>query len=383
MMSKSICIVSAQYKPHVGGVEQYVENFSKELVRLGNSVTLITSSAEGLPFYQEDEGIKIYRLPSFQLMNGRFPVLKHNRKLIEFTKTIMAEKFDVMLINTRFYTLSLYGVRLAGKMKIRSIILDHGTGHLNTGGKITTKLGEAYEHAITWIEKRYCKEFAGVSRATLGWLRHFHIKSDLVLYNSIDVNEFNDLKEGSRENYRKRFNIPQDDILISFVGRLTVEKGIEELTRAVARVNKAGKTNVWLIAAGDGYLYEKMNQIKNNNIFFVGQIGKEDVAELLAESDIFCLPSVSEGFPTTVLEAAVSDNFIISTYNGGTKELIKDSRYGIILPDNSSEGIYKALIKVLEKKEYRKSAAKMCYDRVVNTYTWNYTVKKFLDFLNI
>ena len=109
-----------------------------------------------------------------------------------------------------------------------------------------------------------------------------------------------------------------------------------------------------MIAAGEGYLKEKLENISNDNIFFTGNLCKEDVVALLCESDIFCLPSVSEGFPTTVLEAAVCDNYIVSTYRGGTRELIKDESYGLILPDNQWEALSKALEDLIDKKEYMK-----------------------------
>ena len=377
---KSICIVSSQYLPHLGGVEQYVDNFARELVSLGNRVTIITSEIKGAKEYEVEGNLRIIRLPSIPFMGGRFPVLKCNNKLREWTKIIKNEKYDVMLVNTRFYFLSLYAVILAKKMNLRCIILDHGTSHLNTGGKITSKLGEVFEHCITWLEKRYVKEFAGVSGAVLEWIQHFNINSETILYNSINVDEFNNIKKNTKRNFRLEYNIPEYAVVISFVGRFTIEKGIEELVKAILKINETRK-DVYLLAAGSGYLFDKLTPVINDNIFFVGSLIKEDVVAMLKACDIFCLPSVSEGFPTTVLEAAVCDNFIISTYRGGTKELIKSSEYGIILPDNNWEGLYEAIMDVADKKEYRLSAALRCKNDIEKNYTWNATAKKFLSIL--
>lgn len=379
-MKKSVCIVSSQYLPHVGGVENYIDNFAKELVRQGNEVTIVTSYIEGTKKHEWKNGIEIFRMPTLQLMNGRFPVKKYNRESRKLTKLLKSRKYDVMLVNMRFYVLSLYAVRLAKKMKIRCIMLDHGTSHLNTGGRLTSKLGEAFEHVITWLEKRYCKEFAGVSYATLDWVKHFHINSDTVLYNSIDVDEFEEIKAKQGRSFRKEYGIPEDDIIISFVGRITIEKGIEELAQAVDRITKK-RDDVWLLAAGTGYLEEKINDIGNKRIHLVGKLSKKDVVALLKESNIFCLPSVSEGFPTTVLEAVVCGNYIISTYRGGTKELIKNKDYGIILEDNEPEKIYNAIMEVLDGKIDMEKSVQMCYKSIVENYTWSQTVRKFLELL--
>jgi len=378
---KSICIVSSQCLPHIGGIEQYVDNFSRELVRRGHFVTVLTSEMKDVPDYEKDGNFEIYRLPSMPMMEGRFPVLKYNRKLRRFNKEFKKRKFDIMLVNMRFYVISLYAVRLAKKMHVRCIMLDHGTSHLNTGGKISSKLGEWFEHSITWLEKKYCKEFAGVSRATLKWIQHFHIKSDIVLYNAIDVDKFNQIKKKAKKDFRKELGIPENDIIIAFVGRITIEKGIRELVHVVNKINQTRK-DVWLIAAGKGYLTKELTAIKCDHIHLVGQISMENVIALLQTSEIFCLPSVSEGFPTCVLEAAMCNSFVITTFRGGAKEFIINRDYGIILPDNNEEGLYRAIMQVLSQKKYREHAVRLCYQRVLENYTWEQTVNSFLTLLD-
>ena len=235
---KKICLVSSQYLPHVGGVENYVFNLSKELASRGHLVTIVTSQIAGVPSYEQNGNIEIYRLPTKQFMNGRFPVLKYNKELRAFTKEFRKRQFDVMLVNMRFYFISLYAVRLAKKMKVRCIMLDHGSSHLNTGGKLTTKMSEWFEHGITFLEKRYCKEFAGVSKVSLEWLRHFGIRSELLLNNAVDIESFERYKAAPVRDFREEYHIPKDDIVISFVGRITVEKGIRQLVNAVKRINE-------------------------------------------------------------------------------------------------------------------------------------------------
>ncbi len=378
---KSICIVSSQYLPHVGGVENYVDNLSRELARRGHQVTILTSHIDGVPDYEHKEGIEIFRLPTKQYMGGRFPVLRHNRALRAFTKQFRTRNFDVMLVNMRFYFISLYAVRLAKKMGVRCIMLDHGSSHLNTGGKLTTKLSEWFEHGITFLEKRYCKEFAGVSKASLEWIGHFGIKSELLLTNAVDIEAFEAYKMNPVCSFREQYGIPKDDIVISFVGRLTVEKGIDRLVNALKRINEE-RRDVWLLAAGNGYLLEKLEPIKSPNTHFVGQIGTDRVAALLSESDIFCLPSFSEGFPTCVIEAGVCRSFVITTYRGDAKEIVLDRDHGIILPDNNEEGLYQAIREVLDRKEYRAKATDLCYERIIQNYTWKHTADRFLALLD-
>lgn len=381
MEKKSICLVSSQFLPHVGGVENYVDHLSRGLAERGHEVTIVTSLSDGLPEYEKNGNIEIYRLPSYQFMNGRFPVLKKGKRLKQLKSQIMKKHYDIMLVNMRFYFISLWALKLAKKMGVRAVMLDHGSSHLNTGGKLTSKLGELFEHWITAREKRYCKEFAGVSRESLRWIKHFGIESDILLPNAVDDKQFSEYIKAPVRSFREEYGIPKDDIVISFVGRLTLEKGIKPLVNVVKRINES-RRDVWLFAAGGGYLYDELSNTKSENTHLIGQVPSSEVAALLKESDIFCLPSFSEGFPTCVLEAIMCGSYIVTTQRGDAKEIVKDREYGIILPDNNEEGLYNALVSVLDEREHRENAVKLCYDIVINNYTWDKVTDNFISFVD-
>lgn len=377
-MSKSICLVSSQYLPHIGGVENYVFNLSRELASRGHNVTIITSQIEGVPKYEKNGNIEIYRLPSYQLMGGRFPVLKSNKETKRIKKELLDKHFDLMLVNMRFYFISLWALKLARKMGVKAIMLDHGSSHLNTGSALTTKLSELFEHWITWREKKYCKHFAGVGKTTLEWIKHFKIDSDLILSNAVDLEAFESHKENQVRNFREEYKIPSNAIVLSFVGRLTVEKGVRELVNVMKRVNET-RPDVYCLLAGSGYLLEEMEKIKSDNTIFVGSLKTPEVASLLCQSDIFCLPSYSEGFPTCVIEACVCGSYIITTHRGDAKEIVINDEYGIILPDANEGGLYNAIMRSLDNKEHRDNATRLCYDRVINNYTWKHTASTLLS----
>ena len=81
----------------------------------------------------------------------------------------------------------------------------------------------------------------------------------------------------------------------------------------------------------------------------------DNIVALLKETDIFCLPTVfPEGLPTSVLEAIACKCFVITTDRGGSKEVIINRDYGIIMNSNESEEVYKNLVEVLnDEKSYK------------------------------
>ena len=381
MSNKSICLVSAQYLPHVGGVENFVYNISRELAGRGHEITIITSGYGDLPTYEKDGNIEIYRLPSLSLMNGRFPVLKRSRELKELKAVLSLKHIDIMLINVRFYFLSLTMAKLAKRLGIRSVIMDHGSSHLNTGGRLTTKLSEWFEHWITWREKKHCKEFVGVSKESLRWIKHFKIDASYQIPNAIDVSKFDGYLAENTRSFRAEYGVPEGAVLICFVGRITVEKGVRELINVMNRINET-RDDVYLLLAGDGYLTEELSKIKSEATHFVGRINASDVAALLRDSDIFCLPSYSEGFPTSVIEASLCGSFVVTTAKGDAKEIIKSRDYGIILPDANEEGLYEALMSVLDEREYREAAIARAREVVLNNYTWYHSANALLNLIN-
>lgn len=380
-MSKNYCIFSAQYLPHMGGVERYTYYLAKELIACGHSVTVVTSLMDGLQVREQTDGIEIFRLPGFNLMNGRLPVLKYSKELKKTEKILKERDFDFVVINTRFYLMSLYASRFAYKNNIKCAVVEHGTSHLTFNNALLDIFEKIYEHGITAFLKHYCKSYYGVSKACCDWSRHFGIDSKGVLYNSIDVNEIEQLVNNPIEDYRKKYNA-ENNIVITFTGRMIKEKGIYELISAVSNLKADRK--ITLFMAGDGpelANIERMKKSKDSGaeVITLGRIDFQHIAALLKASDIYCLPSVSEGFPTSVLEAAAAGCFVITTYNGGARELIVDGDSGIIIPDNSVANVTGALQRAVSDEEFRKYASMRAYEAVNDKFTWRSTAEKLIS----
>ena len=114
-MRKRYCIFAAYYLPHLGGIERYVYNLATKLVERGEHVTIVTSQVSGLPLCEMKEGIEIYRLPSYDLLGGRFPIAKWNDDTRKIFHVLSQKHFDLVIINARFYVLSILAAQFARK----------------------------------------------------------------------------------------------------------------------------------------------------------------------------------------------------------------------------------------------------------------------------
>ena len=110
----TICYFSAQYLPTVGGVERYTWNLARRTVAAGHRAIVVTSALPNLPEHEIDgDGIEIYRLPVWPVMNGRFPVIKPGARFHALTAQIWAQKPDFCVVQTRMYTQSVWAARAA------------------------------------------------------------------------------------------------------------------------------------------------------------------------------------------------------------------------------------------------------------------------------
>lgn len=377
-MKKSFCLFCANYLPNLGGVERYVYNLSKSLINMGHDVTVVTSNVFDLPDYEIDEnGIEIFRMPCYNFMKGRYPILNKNDKFKELDKKLSQKYFDLVVINARFYIHSLYAASFADKNKIKCITIEHGSTHLSVDNKILDFVVAHVEHFVTVLLKKKCKDYYAVSNVAGEWSGHFGIKSKGTLYNAVDIESIVDAKNKYVCDYRKEYKIPATATIITYTGRLLKIKGVYELLDAFKQINR---DDVYLVYAGDGPEMEELKSKACERVIFLGQIDFDHIVSLLDSSDIYCLPSVSEGMSTSVLEAIATKTFVITTYNGGARELITDEKYGIIAMSNSVEETKNAIEKALDKN-YRNEACENAYQKLLDGFTWQKTAEKLESLL--
>ena len=375
-----ICIFAAQYFPHLGGVERYTYNLSKKLIELGNEVTVVTSNVQHLQEYEKMDGVPVYRMPCINLLYGRYPVLKFNNSFFKIHRILRKKEFDFVIVNTRFYIHSVYGQWFGRTQNAKVITIDHGTSHLSVNNKVLDYIGGIYEHAITKVGQMFCKEYYGVSKACTEWLKHFHIKAKGVLYNSVDLDTIQKILDEHDERYREKYAVNRDAVVITFTGRLLPEKGIPQLLEAMKRINRE-RENVYLFIAGDGDLEKLVNDNKTSNIIPLGRLSFEEVIKLLSETDIFCLPSFSEGFSTSILEAIACKCFVVTTERGGARETFPSDDYGIVIKNNDVDILTNALLDAIDDEDRRKKAVDLASNRLKDNYTWDIVAAKVMKLL--
>jgi len=176
-----------------------------------------------------------------------------------------------------------------------------------------------------------------------------------VIYNGsatgVDLNKYNfDKRESWRQEIRSKFNIPENAFVFGFVGRLAIEKGINELLEAFNGLDTKGQ-DVYLMLVGPEYNSALLNQqhlkqAQNNpKIIFVGSVPSAE--RYFASFDMLVLPSYREGFGMVVIEAAaVGTPTLVSRIKGPT-DFVKDGSNGVIFEVKSAASLRQKMTEII------------------------------------
>lgn len=176
----------------------------------------------------------------------------------------------------------------------------------------------------------------------------------VIIPNGVRIESFSGL---SREKSRKNLNILENEKIITFVGRLVPEKGVKYLIRAMTSINR-NVPDARLLLIGDGldrlYLEKLTQELKlTNTITFVGMVSNEKVPSYLASSDLFVLPTLSEGLSIVILEAMACGLPVITTTVNGLPEIVKDGENGLLVAPKNSEQLAQKLLLLLNDDQLR------------------------------
>lgn len=133
-----------------------------------------------------------------------------------------------------------------------------------------------------------------------------------------------------------------------YAGRLDREKGLDTLLRAFANV--PGE----LVLAGSGPEEERLLELAGNKVRFTGPVGRDDIVRLLAEADVFVLPSRSEPWGMVLNEAAAAELPLVATEGvGAAYDLIEEGGNGFRVPADDSPALGDALRRLADNPRLR------------------------------
>lgn len=184
----------------------------------------------------------------------------------------------------------------------------------------------------------------------------------------------------SKEIYEK-FDIPTDQLIVSYIGRLDSEKHISVLIDAFYHVKQTLGKPVHLLIVGFGTDSDRLeNQVYqlgiHDDVTFTGRVTDEEIIELHKVGDVFCMPSPAELQCIAALEAMASGKPVVAVDAGAVGELCQTERNGFLCEKDDVDQIANALTTLLADEAMRARFGEESI-AIAKTHDLAYTLDRF------
>jgi N-acetyl-alpha-D-glucosaminyl L-malate synthase BshA len=344
----------------LAGAEIATYNIASHLARRGYKVHVITSLDEGLPKESVEQGFHVHRLG--------FPKVKFLGIAIFWLKILITlRKVNPDVVHAQGTGMGLTGFLAKMLFKKPYLVWRRGTDVRLVGLFVQplSKLALKKADAVIALTEDMKREIQTILNREV-----------FVIPNGIDFERFHNL---SRDEMRYELQARADERLIVFVGRFRPEKGVRYLIEAMEIIRRKSQ-NVRLILVGEGPEEEDLKRLVGqlnlkDCINFLGQVPNEEVPQYMAASDVFVLPSLSEGFPNVILEAMASGLAIVASKVSGLPEIVEDGGNGFLVESRNPEQIAEKVLLLLGDDELRERISKNNKE-TAKGYSWESVVER-------
>jgi len=343
---KRVLIFTGHFYPYIGGIEKTIYEVSKRLDQKGYDIEIITSDCENAPSTEQIGGFHIYRLPSWHVLRGDYPIPRPSIMAFHIFLKIIRGNYDAVCTHARMFPISLLGLLTARLKGIPLIHMEYGIYHHITPSKMVCTMSKVYDHTLGRLIVTSASRVVGVSNAAADFLKHLGAKEVTIITNGVDTEIYK--RKGTKLKEELALN---GMTIITFVGRLIYLKGVQELLRSFQEVQK-DFAEVKLLIVGDGSYRNELEKLAggSDKVLFLGQISDQELIEILSITDIFVNPSYLEGLPTSVLEAGAIGVPIVATDVGGTREIIENYKTGLLIPCGNVEVLRESICELINDK---------------------------------
>lgn len=367
-------------------IPYFLGNQLTYLTNKGHEIHLICSPAMQLPEYAQAHGCKYYEV----LISRKFGIVSDLKSLISLYIFIKKSQFDIVCGHTpKAGMLSMIAAFFAGVKK--RIYYRHGLVYETASGikrKILIgceKIASIFSTKVICvspylIEKSLEDKLTNPNKLTiLGFGSSTGVDTEGV-FNPNNIN--NSKKIGLRNDLK----IPQNAIVLGFVGRMVNDKGIRELVDAFETL-KGSYENIYLLIAGpleerDGLTEDLLIRINNDpRIRHVGLVEK-DIQYYYANMDLLVLPTHREGLGMVLLEAQSMGVPVLATSNTGARDALIDGVTGMYIdlnPVKIAQKIEMYIVNSDLRSNHSKNARIFVQERFNQRLVWKEIEKIYED----
>jgi L-malate glycosyltransferase len=345
----------------MGGSERVVYDLARKLDRTAFKVIIIGFSDGPIRRLYEEMGVPIFALSKKK---------KSKLGLVRDIRRILIQE-QVDLVNPHHFGPFLYASLARAGLGTKMIYTEHSQWQLEE---------------LTLVEKainRILLAKADAIIAISGQIRDYYLKKLFLkpqkvhlISNGIDL-EF--IAGGDGIGLRRSFGIKQQERVIGIVANLRPEKNHRLLLSAFSQMTKE-RDGIRLLIVGADCMEGEVQRFAGqtgvgDKILFLGR--RDDIRDLLSIIDVFCLPSIHEGLPLTILEAMAAGVPVVGSDVMGINEVITHGSNGLLFPAGNEEKLAETLTQIITDESMRDRLSSVGRDFVGHNYALNDKVNQY------
>jgi 1,2-diacylglycerol 3-alpha-glucosyltransferase len=382
-----VAFYTDSYVPMRDGVATVSDGLARTLHRLGHHVRVFAPNpVVGAPTVEaDDQGIEVTRVRSlpvplyaqyrwplnpFALLRQRRGVQRadvihlHTPGGIGSAGFLASRRFDLPLVGTFHTNLAEMRWSVPQKLLVPTFF----------------RLAWWYNLGTYWRCDVATTPSAAARDALVAAVRKPFRRPIEVVPNGVDVERFRPRVDVP--DWRGRCGLPRDP-LVTFLGRLTVDKGVHRFLDAVAEA--LAHTDLVAIVGGVGpespAVEERLatDPRLGSRVRYVGPVAEEEKAALLAQTDLFVLPSTSDTSSIALLEAMAAGSTVIAPASGGAAEVVRDGVTGRRVPILDPRALTAAIAELVDRPDERRRIGRTASDEVRRTGSLETMARRFIS----
>jgi len=369
-----ILMLTWEYPPRiVGGIARVVYDLSKRLIKDGHDVTVVTYKEGDAPDFENDKGVKVYRVPNFEINPNNFIdwIMQLNFNLVAKTSEIINKegKFDV--IHAHDWLVAYAAKTLKHSFDIPLVSTIHATEAGRNGG-IHDEV-QRYINDTEWLLTYESSEVIVNSNFMKGDIQRLFglpFEKINVIPNGLNLTAFSGMERDY--SFRRQYAADNEKIILT-MGRMVYEKGIQHLIAAMPKILENYHDAKLVIVGKGGMMDDLRAQVHSlgidQKVYFAGFLNSRKVP-IYQCADVAVFPSTYEPFGIVALEAMLAGVPTVVSDVGGLGEIVNHGVNGMKSYAGNPNSIADSVLSLLYNPELCANVTKKAKQEVKENYSW-------------
>lgn len=358
-----LLVVTNDFPPRVGGIEQYVAELVRHLSGDVSATILTSAHTDGTAFDRS--------FPARVIRWSRYPLLPTPALARAVVENIREDRVDVLLFGATMPLASIAGA-IRRRTPVPVVMMTHGLEPALTslpGGSVL--LRRIFRHAaITTVLSRWAEHRI---RAAVGPVARIEL-----LRSGVDGDRYRPNLDSDAT--RRRYGLGDGPVIVT-VARLVPRKGHDRLIAALPSIVRE-YPGVRLLIVGSGPSRRRLEWLAGRHgvarrVVFAGAVPEDELPAHFAVGDIFAMPCRSrwagldaEGLGTVFLQAAAVGRPALAGQSGGAPEAVIDSETGVVVDGRTVAAVAAGVLRLLRSPSEAGVMSIAATSRVKREFTW-------------